>query len=50
MNDVYSDAVLIAILKCEKLSASKVIPRLTTVDHTRFKVVYTSHFKKKILL
>jgi len=37
MNDVYSDAVLIAILKCEKLSASKVIPRLTTVDHTRFK-------------
>ena len=42
INDVYADSVLVAILKCEKLSGSKSVPRLTTVDHTRFKVIFRS--------
>ncbi|KAK4008839.1 cleavage and polyadenylation specificity factor 73-like [Daphnia magna] len=37
VNDMFADAVLSAILKCESLQGSKTIVLPTTVDHVRFK-------------
>merc|ERR1712071_705007 len=37
INDMFADSVLSAILKCETLSGSKSISRLTTVNQLRFK-------------
>jgi hypothetical protein len=39
VNDMFADAVLSAILKCESLQGSRTIVLPTTVDHARFKVL-----------
>ena len=39
MNDMFADAVVSAILKCESLQGSRPIPLPAVVDHVRFKVI-----------
>lgn len=40
VNDMFADAVLSVILKCEALQGSRVVPLPVKVDHVRFKVKY----------
>jgi len=44
VNDMFADAVLSVILKCEALQGSRVVPLPVKVDHVRFKVKYFVSF------